>query len=80
MPIGQSRKDWEATRRERINKPEKIEVSVSNIKIKMADDSHASAMFKQYYRSGILSQGTNKTLDFVKIDSKWLIQQERAAH
>jgi Flp pilus assembly protein TadD len=79
-PNGQSRKDWEKTRRERINKPEKIEVSVSNIKIKMADDSHASAMFKQHYRSGKLSQGTTKTLDFVKVGSKWLIQQERAAH
>jgi Flp pilus assembly protein TadD len=79
-PNGQSRKDWETTRRERINKPEKIEVSVSNIKVKMADESHASAMFKQYYRSGKLSQGTTKTLDFVKVGSKWLIQQERAAH
>jgi Flp pilus assembly protein TadD len=79
-PNGQSRKDWERTRRERINKPEKIEVSVSNIKIKMSDDSHASAIFKQHYRSGKLSQGTTKTLDFVKVGSKWLIQQERAAH
>lgn len=79
-PNGQSRKEWEKTRRERINKPEKIEVSVSNIKIKMDGDSHASAMFKQHYRSGKLSQGTTKTLDFVKVGSKWLIQQERAAH
>lgn len=78
-PNGQSRKEWEQTRRERINKPEKIEVSVSNIKIKMNDDSHASAMFKQHYRSGKLSQGTTKTLDFVKVGGKWLIQQERAA-
>ena len=79
-PNGQSRKEWEKTRRERINKPEKIEVSVSNIKVKMDDSTHASAMFKQHYRSGKLAQGTTKTLDFVKVGGKWLIQQERAAH
>ncbi len=79
-PNGQSRKDWEKTRRERINKPEKIEVSVSNIRVKISDETHASAIFKQYYRSGKLAQGTTKTLDFVKVGNRWLIQQERAAH
>jgi tetratricopeptide (TPR) repeat protein len=78
-PNGESRKEWEKTRRERINKPEKIEVSVSNIKIKMDGDNNASVMFKQHYRSGKLSQGTTKTLDLVKVGGKWLIQQERAA-
>jgi Flp pilus assembly protein TadD len=79
-PNGQNRKEWEQTRRERINKPEKIEVSASNIKIKMDGDSRASAVFKQHYRAGKLSEGTTKTLDLVKVNGKWLIQQERAAH
>ena len=79
-PNGQSRKEWEHTRRDRINKPEKIEVSVSNIKTKQDDNTHASAVFKQHYRSGKLVQSTTKTLDFVQSNGKWLIQQERSNH
>jgi tetratricopeptide (TPR) repeat protein len=78
-PNGQSRKEWEKTRRERINKPEKIEVSVSNIKVRLDDGNRASAMFKQHYRSGRLVQGTTKTLEFVRDGNKWLIQEEKAA-
>lgn len=79
-PDGQSRKEWEKTRRERINKPEKIEVTVSNIKVKQEDEKHASVMFKQHYRSGKLVQSTTKTLDLVNSNGKWLIQQERSSH
>jgi adhesin transport system outer membrane protein len=46
----------------------------------MDGDSRASAVFKQHYRAGKLSEGTTKTLDLVKVNGKWLIQQERAAH
>lgn len=79
-PDGQSRKEWEKTRRERINKPGKIEVSVSNIKVHLDDGKHAKASFKQSYHSGNLSQKTSKTLEFVLSNGKWLIEQEKANH
>jgi tetratricopeptide (TPR) repeat protein len=79
-PDGQSRKAWEATRRERINKPGKIEVSVSNIKVNIEDSKHARASFKQSYHSAGLSQKTSKTLEFVFSNGKWLIEQEKASH
>ena len=79
-PDGQSRKTWEATRRERIYKPGKIEVSVSNVKVHLDDNTHAKASFKQSYHSGNLSQKTSKTLFLVLSDGKWLIEQEKANH
>ncbi len=79
-PDGQSRKEWEKTRRERINKPGKIEVSISSINVRMEDSKHAKASFKQSYRSGSLAQKTSKTLDFVLSNGKWLIEQEKANH
>ena len=79
-PNGQSRKAWEATRHERINKPGKIEVSVSNVNVHFDDKTHAKASFKQSYHSGNLSQKTSKALFLVLSDGKWLIEQERANH
>lgn len=79
-PDGQSRKEWEKTRRERINKPGKIEVSISNINVHIDDSKHAKASFKQSYRSGSLAQKTSKTLMLVLTNGKWLIEQEKANH
>ncbi len=79
-PDGQSRKTWEATRRERINKPGKIEVSVSNVNVHLEDKTHAKASFKQSYHSGNLSQKTSKILFLVFSNGKWLIEQEKANH
>ena len=79
-PEGQSRKAWESTRRERINKPGKIEVSITNINVHIDDSSHAKASFKQNYHSGNLAQKTSKTLILVLSNGKWLIEQERANH
>ena len=79
-PDGQSRKEWEAMRRERINKPGKIEVSVSNVNVHIEDSKRAKASFKQSYHSGSLSQKTSKTLELVLSNGKWLIEQEKANH
>jgi Flp pilus assembly protein TadD len=79
-PDGQSRKAWEATRRERINKPGKIEVSVSNVNVILEGNTHAKASFKQSYHSGNLSQKTSKILFLVLSNGKWLIEQEKANH
>ncbi len=79
-PDGKNRKAWEASRRERINKPDKIEVTVSNINVHLDDNTHAKANFKQSYRSAGISQKTSKTLAFVLINGKWLIEEEKANH
>jgi hypothetical protein len=41
------------------------------------DDASAVARFRQYYASGAFKSATNKTLELVRKNGKWLIQQER---
>ena len=75
-PKGIARKEWEAERAKRIDKPGKLQVSVEDIKVSIADNK-ATVRFRQNYVSSSLKSSTGKTLVFVKSGSKWLIQQER---
>ena len=77
-PNGERREAWESMRKARIDKPQSISVSISNVSIQMLDSTHAKAKFKQDYRSGSLSAKTPKTLDLVKSGQNWLIEQERS--
>ncbi len=75
-PNGMTRKDWEGERKQRIDKPGKLMVTVSDIKVSVSGDT-ATARFRQQYTSATLKSSANKTLVFVKSGNKWLIQQER---
>ena len=77
-PGGESRKDWAAQRRERIEKPKSIHVSISDLKVKLIDDGHASVSFRQSYRASHLKTSSSKTLVLVKSGGNWLIQEERS--
>jgi tetratricopeptide (TPR) repeat protein len=75
-PNGMPRKDWEAERKQRIDKPGKLQVTVDDIKVSISGDT-ATVRFRQQYTSATLKSTTSKTLTLVKSDNKWLIQQER---
>lgn len=77
---GESRKAWEAQRRERITRPAKINVDVSNIKITAVDSNNAKVRFKQSYRADGKPISTSKTLMMKKDGSNWFIQQEIASN
>ena len=77
-PKGVARKAWETERTQRIDKPGKLQVSVDDIKISLANDK-ATVRFRQNYTSATLKTSTGKTLIFVKTAGKWLIQQERVS-
>ena len=77
---GESRKAWEAQRRERISKPSKINVEVSNIKITSVDSNNAKVRFKQSYRADGKPIGTTKTLVMKKDGGNWFIEQEIASN
>ncbi|HEY8119529.1 MAG TPA: tetratricopeptide repeat protein [Methylophilaceae bacterium] len=79
-PDAQPRKEWEDTRRDRISKPASINVDLSNIQVKMEDDSHARVSFKQSYRAGKVSMRAAKSLVLKKSAGKWLIEQELTDH
>ena len=75
-PGGMSRKEWEAERTQRIDKPGKLQVAVEDIKVTLNGDK-ATVRFRQHYRSSSLKSSTSKTVVFVRSGAKWLIQQER---
>lgn len=75
-PGGMSRKEWEAERAQRIDKPGKLQVVVEDIKVTLNGDK-ATVRFRQHYRSASLKSSTGKTVVFIRSGAKWLIQQER---
>lgn len=78
-PAGMSRAKWEAQRKERIGKAHSIVVEVSELKVELRDDSHATATFRQDYRSDSYKDSTRKTLVLEKSGDTWLIVAEQVA-
>lgn len=77
---GESRKAWEQQRRERIAKPSKISVDISNVKVTSIDSNNAKVRFKQSYRADGKAISTTKTLAMKKDGNNWLIEQEIASN
>jgi Flp pilus assembly protein TadD len=77
---GESRKTWEQQRRERITRPAKIIVEVSNINITTTTDDSAKVRFKQSYRADAKPIYTSKTLMMKKQGNDWFIEQEIAGN
>jgi tetratricopeptide (TPR) repeat protein len=75
-PRGMTRREWEAERWQRIDKPGRLRVVVDNIRVSVSGD-RATARFRQRYTSATLRTQTNKTLVFVESENGWLILQER---
>jgi ketosteroid isomerase-like protein len=78
-PDGEDRSAWEQQRQARIAAPKTIRVGISNAKVTLIDDSHASVSFRQTYQASHLHTSSNKTLSLVRSNNKWLIAEEHAA-
>lgn len=77
VPGGESRSVWEATRRDRITKPKKIEVTVGSPKVSFDASGRAMVKFRQGYKSDTLDTAGAKTLILVKSNERWQILQEK---
>ncbi|MES2012478.1 MAG: tetratricopeptide repeat protein [Pseudomonadota bacterium] len=77
---GESRKAWEEQRRERITRPSKINIELSNMNITSVDSNNAKVRFKQSYRADGKPIRTTKTLLMKKAGSNWFIEQEIASN
>ena len=75
-PDGMARSDWEALRRERITKPTRTTVSISNIKTEQPSPDKATVNFRQVYQSDRLKSISSKTLELALHDGKWQIVRE----
>lgn len=76
----ESRKAWEQERRERISKPSKISIELSNMNITSVDSNNAKVRFKQSYRADGKPICTAKTLLMKKAGDNWFIEQEIASN
>jgi len=79
-PNGEPRGEWEKARRQRITAPKRIEVGIDAPKVSLKDANTTTVTFRQHYRSDSLKADSNKTLVMVRVDGKWLIQQERVGN
>ncbi len=77
---GENRKTWEATRKERINRPAKISVELGDPKVTIEDANNAKISFRQSYRADGKPINTHKTLMMKKVSGAWLIDQEIASN
>ena len=76
-PDQENRAEWEAARKERISKPESIQVIIGNATVKFSDSNHATVSFRQSYRASHMRTSANKMLLMVKSGNGWQIQEER---
>ena len=77
VPGGEARPAWEATRRDRITKPKKIEVTVGSPKVSFDASGRATVKFRQGYKSDTLDTSGAKTLTLIKNNDRWQILQEK---
>ena len=75
---GVSRDDWEAGRRSVIGRAKNVSLAVQDVAVQLQDATHATAVFKQVYRSANYRDEVIKTLRWERIGNRWLIVEESA--
>lgn len=71
-----TKEQWLAQRQARVTKPGNISVQVEDLKVTQTSPDHAVATFRQVYRSSTFNDTSNKTLEWIRADGKWLIERE----
>ena len=69
-------KAWREERKSKILAAKNIQVTFSDAQVNFVADDVAELKFKQHYRSGKYKDVGNKTLQFKKLENRWLIAQE----
>jgi tetratricopeptide (TPR) repeat protein len=77
-PKGMTRRQWEAERRQRIDRPGRLRITVDDVRVSVSGAT-ATARFRQRYASATFNSTAGKILVFVKSGDRWLIRQERVA-
>ena len=75
---GATRENWVRQREQRIGKAADIRVELRDVTVKMEAPDRAAVSFRQNYFSGTYSDVSDKTLEWQRIDGKWLIVRETA--
>jgi Flp pilus assembly protein TadD len=78
LPRGESRQAWEASRKQRIESPKRIDVKIEKPEVTFGEDGVAVVKFRQNYKSNIVSARSTKTLVMARNGGKWQIREERS--
>ncbi|MDP3537671.1 MAG: TolC family outer membrane protein [Azonexus sp.] len=73
---GLSREDWAQLRRSRISTRDSISIDIQDLNVRLDGPDRAFARFRQTYQSSAYRDTTQKTLEMIKADGKWLINRE----
>ena len=76
-PPNGSHRTWKKQRGERVTAPQKIEVLLSDIHVRMTGTSEARVTFRQKYHSNRLSSSVIKELHMRKVSDEWKITLEQ---
>ena len=74
---GQSREAWERLRRDRVTGPEKIQLSISRMRVLQREEDRAAVTFRQDYKSDRYRDSVRKRLELARDGERWLITEER---
>ncbi len=71
-----SRAEWEALRRTRIEGGTRISLAALDVRVRMVSPTEARLVFRQNYESDAFSEIGTKAMFLVKRDGRWLIERE----
>ena len=71
-----NREDWAQLRRNRLAGRDDIKVEVLDPKVRMEGKDRAVVEFRQVYQSKQYRDTTQKTMEMILVDGKWLINRE----
>lgn len=76
---GGDREAWKQKRRDVLGRSTGISIDVTDVNVTLSDANRATMVFKQTYRSSSYRDVVTKTLQWVKLDNRWLISRESSA-
>lgn len=74
---GQTREQWETRRRLLLGVSRNIDLQIDGVAAGVVGVDRAEVSFRQYYRSDTYRDAVIKLLKFVRVDNRWLIEEEK---
>jgi adhesin transport system outer membrane protein len=75
-PIDATHGKWLSRRERRIAEKKQIAIEIADLEFGQKDTNHATTTFHQKYSSDIYSDVVRKTLEWERIEGRWLIVKE----
>lgn len=75
---GSSRAVWEKLRAQRIAAADQVRIDIGNLNLRRDAGDALLVEFQQHYRSATYRDVTSKSLRWIKVGGKWLIERETA--